>query len=728
MKTKLFSLRGSLSAVLLTMSLVFCFAFNCFATTWYISPSGNDTTGDGTIVLPWKTLYKATQTVTTFGDTIHVHAGTYIETEQCFLSIGVSLEGEGITSIIQSTLTTIFTELLTLRSAEGTNGNQHISNLKFDGQNLSTYWCIWIGGRSNVSIYNCTFTDFKDRGIIFGGRNDFTEAPPDSVYATGNKFYNNIVNNCAAYNDSVTGIYGRGALNIGGQDGMLIYNNTITQNQRPEGYNGWPIKYMNHGHLKNCKIYNNTLTKIPYGGSFPGESGWDFCIELFNIEGLEIKGNIIQGSIDLNFNRKGNSAYSAWIHHNIMSRDSLNTKYESGIIFEFGTETAIVEYNILNNVSSGVQFNTRDSSIVSDCKIRKNLFSNLGMGDSTGAQGGGIMIVSEGTNSAIITNLFIDNNTIIAATNREPWFGINFNSLAHGFATNVNIRNNIVIGFFAAWLHGGDTTNMDIVLVAANDAYNNGNGNAPSWPGGEPTNYFYDYFIGVDPLFNPATNFCLQAISPVIDLGVPVGLPFLGAAPDLGYAEFGGGPPLPVKLLEFYVKKNSGKNLLQWTTSTENNSDYFNIERSNNAQSFETIGRVKASGFSSSAVKYNFTDADPLKGINYYRLAMIDKDGRLEYSKIISISAEVNHNIDITYIDLSSATNRISLSVNSTKMQKADLSIIDISGRTIFISGLLLQKGSNTITKSIPALSKGIYYVKLFTADETIIKNVVNRN
>jgi len=473
----------------LTLLLVCFFPITGMAVTYYISPAGNDATGDGSAGNPWKTLSKATITVTTAGDIIHVNAGTYTETVQCSLAVGVSIEGDGVTSIIRSTLTTNFIELLSLSSPEGTNGNQHISNLKFDGQNLSTYWAIWVKGRSNVSIYNCTIVDFKDRGVLFSARSDLADAPPLTTYCTGNSFHDNVVNNCAAYNLS-TGIYGRGCLNIGGQDGMLIYNNSIIQNKRPEGYNGWPIKYMNDGYLKGCKIYNNVLTKIPFGGNYPGEGGWDFCIELFHIQGLEIYGNTIQGSIDLNYNTKGAYPFCAWIHDNTMNRTSLNSKYESGIIFEFDTETAIVENNILNNVSSGVQFNTRSGTIISNCVIQKNLFTNLGFGSGSGTAGG-ILIISEGTNDPVITNLSIYKNTITAASGKEPFVGIDFSSINNGSANGVYIKNNIVTGFVMAWLRGSTPTQMTNVVLTHNYATGNGNNNEPSWPGGDPLNYTY---------------------------------------------------------------------------------------------------------------------------------------------------------------------------------------------------------------------------------------------
>ena len=60
-----------LSTVLLVITML------CFATTYYISPIGNNANA-GTAASPWKTLVYACQT-TTAGDIIHVTAGTYTE-------------------------------------------------------------------------------------------------------------------------------------------------------------------------------------------------------------------------------------------------------------------------------------------------------------------------------------------------------------------------------------------------------------------------------------------------------------------------------------------------------------------------------------------------------------------------------------------------------------------------------------------------------------------------
>ena len=501
------------------------------------------------------------------------------------------------------------------------------------------------------------------------------------------------------------------------------------------------------GWIKDIKIHNNTLTKAAYKGTFPGQSGdWDFCIELLNMEGVEINNNTIRGSIDLTYSRKGTYAFSAWIHHNNLGRSPANPNFESGIILEFRTESVLIENNILNNVSSGVQFNTRTVnndggfpnpgggtpaggfSYLLNNTIRNNLFSNLYYGNGSGSAGG-IIIVSESGNDEQINGLNIYNNTFTARTGAAPIIGMDFSNQENGNTTNVNIRNNISIGFTYAWLAGSSPSPaMNNVVVTHNDAFSNGSGNTPAWPGGNPTNYTYNNNLSVNPLFVSATDYHLQLTSPVIDMGINIGLPYTGNAPDMGYAEYGLGGPLPIKLLDFNVKEISGKNLLQWTTSTESNSDHFNIERSKDAQFYETIGRVNASGFSTTEVKYNFTDAAPPKGINYYRLAMVDKSAATEYSKIVSITNKDNQSIGISFIYLSARNNTVSVIVNSSKTQTANLSIIDISGRTVLNTGVQLQKGNNTINKNIPPIAKGIYYVKLFTNEETIVKNTFSQH
>ncbi len=507
---------------------------------FYVSTTGSDSTGTGSMSAPWRTLYKATSTVSSSGALIHVMPGTYTETQQARLAVGVSLEGEGAnTTILKSTLTADWTEMLQLSSPVGTSGDQSISKLKFDGQNLSTFWGIYVSGRSNVSIHDIVVVDFKDRGVLIGGRNDNQNGAP-STYATGIMFYNNTISNSAAYN-TANGVYGRGSLNIGGTEGARIFNNVITQNERPEGYNGWPIKALNDGHNRGLKIYNNTLTKIPFTGANPGDNGWDFAVEMFFDEGTEFYNNEVNGAgFDSNMQLKGSYPYSVWIHDNHFSLpQQVNGGGNVAITLEYSTDTAIVENNVIERMSNCMIFTPRPASAITNLIVRKNLCSHIGKAGGNGSNGGYINFTT-GQNNATIDGVVIANNTFLADPNNRPWWGIELGGTTMGTVRNISIVNNIMSGVIAGAIVQGDPNGvvMDQVSIINNDIYDVTQTTNPVWTGVTPTHLTVANNIHTDPLFDSATNYRLSASSPCRDTGTDAGMPFNGAAPDIGYAEY----------------------------------------------------------------------------------------------------------------------------------------------------------------------------------------------
>ena len=485
----------------LISALLLILFFQCgFAATYYISPKGSDVNGSGSLTNPWQSLSKATSSVTTPGDIIHVLQGTYTEAVRSVLAAGVSIEGDGPSSIIQSTLNQEFAAIIIAISPEGTNGNQHISNIKLDGNNRTTSWAIEIRGRSNVSIHDCIIVDFEDRGVVWTARNDNKDAAPE-LYATGNTFYNNTVTNCAKYNE-----YGRGCLNIGGQEGMLVYKNNITQTGREMGKNGWPIKYYNGGYLKGCRIYNNVITKQPFDGR-----AWDFAIELFNESGLEIYDNTIQGSIDLNHQKKENYPYSAWIHNNIISQPVLNKYVEAGIVLEFSTDAVIIENNRLKNIGTPVFFTPREGDLINDVIIKNNTCENIGVADKS-HKGFAIRIGSDDGDGYFVTNLFVTNNVFTASDTQKPYWGIGI--LGSLKANNIQIRNNTIKNFSAGYLVANPASVIDTMIVENNILSNNGFANKAAFYSGSPQNYIAKNNSSANPSIFSLINVKMNIIRP----------------------------------------------------------------------------------------------------------------------------------------------------------------------------------------------------------------------
>lgn len=94
---------------------------------------------------------------------------------------------------------------------------------------------------------------------------------------------------------------------------------------------------------------------------------------------------------------------------------------------------------------------------------------------------------------------------------------------------------------------------------------------------------------------------------------------------------------VPSQLIRFEAVKKDNKALLQWSTAQEQNSKSFGIERSTDGRNFSLVGTVDAAGQSAVTRNYQFTDAAPAAGINYYRLKLVDMDGKAAYSPIAAL-------------------------------------------------------------------------------------------
>ncbi len=114
----------------------------------------------------------------------------------------------------------------------------------------------------------------------------------------------------------------------------------------------------------------------------------------------------------------------------------------------------------------------------------------------------------------------------------------------------------------------------------------------------------------------------------------------LTASFTTGFSGFGAGitgnAALPVLLLDFTGSLRSGSVVLNWSTSSEINSSYFDVERSYDGNVFSKAGTATAAGFSSVIRNYAFTDPFAHEH-NYYRLKQVDADGKFVYSKVILI-------------------------------------------------------------------------------------------
>ncbi|MDQ8005879.1 MAG: sialate O-acetylesterase [Pedobacter sp.] len=169
---------------------------------------------------------------------------------------------------------------------------------------------------------------------------------------------------------------------------------------------------------------------------------------------------------------------------------------------------------------------------------------------------------------------------------------------------------------------------------------------------------------------------------------------------------------LPVELLDFTATKKTNGALLQWRTASESNNAYFNIERSTDGKTFIVLGKINGAGNSSVAKSYSFTDRNPDKGANYYRLTQFDNDGKNSSSKIIALTYNVSSVGDDLEVVLypNPAKEKIYINIKGNHQEQVKIEIFDLTGKKV---SSLNFKPSNEIQQDINRLNSGVYVLRV---------------
>lgn len=148
-----------------------------------------------------------------------------------------------------------------------------------------------------------------------------------------------------------------------------------------------------------------------------------------------------------------------------------------------------------------------------------------------------------------------------------------------------------------------------------------------------------------------------------------------------GTIHFTDGDALPVDFTDFSAIKLNQSALLEWGTEAENNSDYFEIERSKNGIDWNRLLTTKAAGESTTLKEYQEIDTQPLDGISYYRLNQYDLDGARVILKTVSFNNEIENNGSQIRVFPNPVTERVRVFGEKTELQC--LKILNAVGQDI---------------------------------------------
>lgn len=171
--------------------------------------------------------------------------------------------------------------------------------------------------------------------------------------------------------------------------------------------------------------------------------------------------------------------------------------------------------------------------------------------------------------------------------------------------------------------------------------------------------------------------------------------------------------PLPLHLISFTVTKSNNKAALQWQTTNEVNTAWFNIQRSQDGTTFTTVGKVNANNHAGLQNKYVFDD--DVSALNtgkvYYRLQMMDNDGQFTFSKIAYITIEHSRKSFTIYPNPAHGDIIIG-NYSASDIMNAQIVIRDLAGHK-----LITRKFTRSAEQKINlgSLAKGVYIISIIT-------------
>jgi len=176
--------------------------------------------------------------------------------------------------------------------------------------------------------------------------------------------------------------------------------------------------------------------------------------------------------------------------------------------------------------------------------------------------------------------------------------------------------------------------------------------------------------------------------------------------------------PLPVTLASFTTDCDNGIPLLKWTTASEQNSDYFQIERSRNGIDWTEVSKIQGMGNSNTTKNYQFHDMTSGGNFEgYYRLKQVDFDGNFEYFNpkyILCSSNKITYDIEIFP---NPVKEELFTGIRNSILGDGLITITDFSGKVIKQEWINLSDGYNLINVDIKDLSNGIYIIKIISND-----------
>ena len=350
----------------------------------------------------------------------------------------------------------------------------------------------------------------------------------------------------------------------------------------------------------------------------------------------------------------------------------------------------------------------------------------VGRGSSAGST---LIIVLDGTtiltqtnpNNAIYSvNIPAGNHTIKVDNSGQEWIQVSEFKFTNYIAASANIYGNAlrdnghIVGWFRntnyTWLYLKNTGGIPSSVSGASVRFDALSANR-------------NYQLR---LFNTATN---AEISNTIASSSPLGVVSFSLPTfnwDMAFRLEDTGT-IPVEIVEFYGKNIDNQQvMLNWLTASEVNIGSYDIERSNDAARFKSLGTVKSKSNSAAKQLYEFKDIDAQIGVNYYRLKINELNGNANYSKVIAINLKADPSVFSLAAFPNPTISDVQLRLELKEKSVINYRLINSIGQLItHKTDELLPVGEHNMWLKMRDLPNGIYFLNFKIGELVFVKKIV---
>ena len=160
---------------------------------------------------------------------------------------------------------------------------------------------------------------------------------------------------------------------------------------------------------------------------------------------------------------------------------------------------------------------------------------------------------------------------------------------------------------------------------------------------------------------------------------------------------------LPLTLISFTSSRQNQETILYWRTENEENINSFEIESGRNGNSdWQALEMIPSMAGNANGYSYTFADRNNTDGDRYYRLKIIDRDGKYVYSKVLFVTSVQTGTISVTPTLVNSSMN-----VTLLTSDAAQVSIFNVSGQPV----KTWIAGTEVFNIDVSGLNRGEYFL-----------------